>query len=123
MKGEDIMSKEAIRNFMEVLFTDKLLFEKFILMNNKFEGQTSGGQKAKEIFDQELTPMLSEAGFEFSYEDLLEYAEQQTQSIDGKLTDDQLDTVSGGFGASRPTLTTTSVFGVIIKVIGDANAL
>jgi len=66
---------------MELMFTDKLLFEKFMIMNNKFEGQEHRRQ-AKEIFNQELIPMLWKAGLEFSYEDLLEYAEKQTGSDD-----------------------------------------
>ncbi len=84
------MSK-GIKDFMEVLFTDKLMFEKFIKMNTKFESQELGVHEAKEVFDQEIMPMLRDAGFEFSYEDLMVYADDQNQSTIDKLSDDELE--------------------------------
>lgn len=105
------MSK-GIKDFMEVLFKDKLLFEKFIKMNTKFESQEPGVHEAKEIFEQEIMPMLSDAGFEFSYEDLLVYADRQNQSTIDNMSDDELETVTGGSGSKMPTYTPISIFGV-----------
>jgi|GEM_PF-1853127 len=96
IKEEIIMSKENVKKFYEVLSTDKVLGEKVIAMNKKLEGLQPGNEKIKEIFEQELTPMLKEAGFEFSYEDLLEYTNQQTSAVSGKLLDEELDSVTGG---------------------------
>ena len=106
------MSKENVKKFYEVLSTDKVLGEKVIAMNKKLEGLQPGNEKIKEIFEQELTPMLKEAGFEFSYEDLLEYTNQQTSAVSGKLLDEELDSVTGGGGFNKLSRTlTVSAYG------------
>ena len=105
------MSKENVKKFYEVLSTDKVLGEKVIAMNKKLEGLQPGNEKIKEIFEQELTPMLKEAGFEFSYEDLLEYTNQQTSAVSGKLLDEELDSVTGGINLLIPGTVTVSSYG------------
>ena len=92
------MSKENVRQFYNHLASDIVLQERFKEMNARlvegFNGEFPDGKHMDEIFQHELLPVAMEAGFEFSLEDLKEYAAEAKET--GELADLELAAVVGG---------------------------
>ena len=92
------MSKENVRQFYNHLASDIALQERFKEMNARlvegFNGKRPDDKQMDELFRNELLPVAKEAGFEFSLEDLKEYAAEAKET--GELADLELAAVVGG---------------------------
>ena len=82
------MAQETAKKFMDQLAGDKALQEKLAAALNAFAGNKSD---EKAVFETVLAPIAKEAGFDFSYEDML-----AASNASGELSDDELDQVAGG---------------------------
>ena len=90
------MSKENVRLFNEKVSADKALQGKLHALNERHEGEELSDEKMMRIYEEDVLPLARECGFDFSMEDLKEYARVLSQSSPGELTEDELDAVAGG---------------------------
>lgn len=92
------MSKENVRLFYSALAEDKVLQEKFKVINTrvaeKYKGKLLDKKLMDESFQRELLPVAKEAGFEFSLDELNAYATEAKEA--GELADSELAAVAGG---------------------------
>ena len=91
------MSKENVRLFYDTLAKDTDLQsgfkERSIRLTEELKGEVPGEERMEEVFREELLPVIREAGFDFSYADLKEYAEDASV---GELADEELAAVAAG---------------------------
>lgn len=92
------MSQKNVKLFYEELSKNKELQEKITKANEKYTGQKIDEKSIDLILQNELLPIAKEAGFDFTLEELYEFAKKSNQSFGGRLSDDELDAVVGGWG-------------------------
>lgn len=93
------MSKENVKLFYEALAGNRDLQEKVKKAGEKYAGQEMDKETTDSILQNELLPLAKGAGFEFTLDELMEFAQASCRGEKGSLTDDELDAVVGGAGA------------------------
>ncbi|HHW47907.1 MAG TPA: Nif11 family protein [Clostridiaceae bacterium] len=93
------MSEENVKLFYEMLAENRDLQEKVKKAGEKYTGQNMDKETVELIMQNELLPLAKEAGFEFTLEELKEFAQINYQGETGMLSDDELNAVVGGAGA------------------------
>ena len=88
------MNKDTVK-FMELLKTDKALQDKLAAAAESYDGDKT--QEA--VFQNVTLPVAEEAGFHFTFEELREYLQQQSNDVQ-TLDPDEMDQVAGGSGDS-----------------------
>jgi hypothetical protein len=92
------MSKENVRKFYEVLSKDadlqRTFREKAESLSKKYGNGAVGDEHFEDLFLKEVLPVAREAGFEFSFQELQEYAAESKTK--GELMDEELAAVAGG---------------------------
>ena len=91
------MSKEDVRLFYDALAKDTALQNKFGEVNARFaeelKGEDPGEERVEETFREELFPLIRASGFDFSFAELKEYAED---AFTEELSDEELAAVAAG---------------------------
>ena len=91
------MSVENVKKFYEVLSQDKEIQQKFIDLNQKYQGQQMDEAKGMSIFEQEALPLAKQLGYEFTIDDLKSYGEEMKQAKMGcELSEEEMQAVVGG---------------------------
>jgi len=92
------MSKENVRQFYEALSEDadlqRTFREKRESLSGKYGDSPLGDDHQEELFLKEVLPIAREAGYDFSFQDLKEYAVESKKT--GELMDEELAAVAGG---------------------------
>ena len=92
------MSKENVREFYGLLSKDvdlqRTFREKGESLSEKYGIGAIGDEQLEELFLKEVLPVAREAGFEFSFQELQEYAAESKTK--GELMDEELAAVAGG---------------------------
>jgi len=92
------MSKENVREFYELLSKDvdlqRTFREKAESLSKKYGDGAVGDEHLEDLFLNEVLPIAREAGFEFSFQELLEYSAES--KMKGELMDEELAAVAGG---------------------------
>ena len=91
------MSVENVKKFYEVLSQDKEMQQKFIDLNQKYQGQQIGEAKAMTLMEQEALPLAAQMGYSFTIDDVKSYEMAMQQAKFGsEMSDEELQAVSGG---------------------------
>ncbi|GEM_PF-1316479 len=92
------MSKESVRKFYEMVSKDadlqRTFREKGESLSEKYGVGAIGDEHLEELFLKEVLPVAREAGFEFSFQELQEYAAESKTK--GEIMDEELAAVAGG---------------------------
>ena len=83
---------QDFQKFIDLLQTDTELQEKMKAASENYTGE----QTQEALFQNLVIPAAEEAGFQFTWDDFLEYVEQEKEELRG-LELDEMDQVAGGF--------------------------
>ncbi|MCR5399500.1 MAG: Nif11-like leader peptide family RiPP precursor [Lachnospiraceae bacterium] len=86
------MTQEKVKEFIELVNKDNDLQKK---VKAGMDAYTGDKTDERAVFESVLAPIAKEAGFDLSYEDMVEVAKS---SGDGELSDEELAAVAGGDG-------------------------
>ena len=84
------MAQEKAKKFIEILNKDEELQKKVKAATEAYTGDKTD---EKAVFDAVLAPVAKEAGYDFSFEDMIELAKS---SGEGEISDDEAAAVAGG---------------------------
>ncbi len=91
------MSKEDVSLFFDSMAKDEVLQARFKEANavilEKHTGDLTKKESLEAIFEEDIIPIVKEAGYDFSYNDLIAYSEGKSEHA---LNDDELEAVTGG---------------------------
>ena len=91
------MSVGNVKKFYGVLSQDKEMQQKFIDLNQKYQGQSVDEAKSMAIMEEEGLPLAKKIGYDFTWDDLKAYGEEMQQvDMNRELSDEELAAVSGG---------------------------
>lgn len=82
------MSKEDVQRFYKALSQDEALQKKFMVLN-----EIPAEAQQESSIESQLIPLAKEAGFDFTLEELKEYAQAQKKQ---PLSNEELAAVTGG---------------------------
>lgn len=92
------MSKESVGRFYRAFAEDAALQRTFMAINDRlaeeFKDERPDEERMEEIFWNEMLPVARESGYEFSFQDLKEYAAESKRA--DELMDEELAAVAGG---------------------------
>ncbi len=93
-KGEIILAMGDVELFFEKVNEDENLKKKI----SKIEANLANLDKnqAEKIFNSDILPIAQKLGFDFSYEDVLNFSINPAHETKGELSDDDLGQVAGG---------------------------
>ena len=93
-KGAVILAMGDVELFFEKVNEDENLKKKI----SKIETNMANLDKnqAEKIFNSDILPIAQKLGFDFSYEDVLNFSINPTRQTKGELSDDDLGQVAGG---------------------------
>ena len=93
-KGAVILAMGDVELFFEKVNEDENLKKKI----SKIETNMANLDKnqAEKIFNSDILPIAQKLGFDFSYEDVLNFSINPTHQTKGELSDDDLGQVAGG---------------------------
>lgn len=93
-KGAVILAMGDVELFFEKVNEDENLKKKI----SKIETNMANLDKnqAEKIFNSDILPIAQKLGFDFSYEDVLNFRLNPTHQTKGELSDDDLGQVAGG---------------------------
>ena len=84
------MAQENAKKFMELLNKDEELQKKVKAATEAYTGDKTDEEA---VFGAVLSPIAKDAGYEFSFEDMVEIAKSSGQ---GEISDDEAAAVAGG---------------------------
>lgn len=90
------MSKENVKLFYEALSKDAALQEKSKAIAKKHEGQKLEQAQLDRIYQQELIPLAKGAGYDFTLDELKEYAREIGKIGPREVSEEELAAVAGG---------------------------
>ena len=96
------MAVENAKKFMELVASDEALQRKLAERTEAYQGDL---RDERAVFDAVTGPLAKEAGFDISYEDMLNLADNKNNKkgkLGKKLSDDELLMVAGGAGQPMP---------------------
>jgi hypothetical protein len=85
------MAQENLKKFYEKVNGDEELQKKIKALADSYTGDKSDEKAA---FEAVIAPIAKEAGYEFTYEEAMEAAEE---AEDGEITEDEAAAAAGGF--------------------------
>jgi predicted ribosomally synthesized peptide with nif11-like leader len=94
LKGGENMSKENAIRFMMLRDKDDALKAGWSNIMGKYEGKNVSKDEWDKVLKEEVIPFAKEHGYDFSPEDLKELE----KPAEGRLSDEELGRVAGGFG-------------------------
>ncbi len=110
------MSKLDVKKFYELAEKDMGLAKKLASLDQEQTLEASDLVNLKEIVSEKIIPLAKEQGFDFTADELLEYANERYM----RLSDDELLDVSGGVSARAAGL---GLAGVLTLSLGGVAAL
>ena len=96
------MAVENAKRFLEKISEDEVLRNKLAERTEAYQGDL---RDEKAVFDAVTGPLAKEAGFDISYEDMLNLADNKNNKkgkLGKKLSDDELLMVAGGVDQPMP---------------------
>ena len=91
------MSIENVKKFYEAISQDKEIQQKFIDLNQKYQGQPMDEANGLKFTEQEFLPLAKQLGYEFSMDDLKTYNEEMKhKDMNRELSDEEMQAVAGG---------------------------
>ncbi len=90
------MSKENVKLFYEALAKDPAMQEKSKAIAQRHQGQKLDPAQLDMIFQQELMPLAKGAGYDFTLDELKEYARETGKIGPREVSEEELAAVAGG---------------------------
>jgi isocitrate dehydrogenase len=93
------MSKENVRKFYQAVATDEGLRMRLHELNKQHQDEAIDEEKKTALMEKLVLPIAAETGLAFTMEELRQYNEEMSQAnVNGELSSDELDAISGGAG-------------------------
>lgn len=94
------MSKENVKAFYELAAKEEGVRNKLVELFKPYEGKELSEEEKIQVTEALMIPVAAEHGLSFTKEEWLAFVEETTASMpnQGELSEDELESVAGGFG-------------------------
>ncbi|MDQ5983973.1 MAG: hypothetical protein RUMPE_01002 [Eubacteriales bacterium SKADARSKE-1] len=106
------MINEKIKEFYTQMAAEKGFKEKIVKVKEKYKDISDPKEKFYKITNELILPLAKQHGFNFTKEELLEYEKQALSQGSSELGEEDLESISGGFGGPFVSICLSALMGI-----------